>query len=423
MASIVKCNTCNIVIDELLAYVQNKVSIMDEDSLKRICVTSFKSDEIKRSKTLLFESLPADNKRIISRKGKAKENRDIEDIINFFKGSDHVTRPVFVARQLEKLPPLTFNSVDVTKLLKDLLVLQNEVKDLREKCVTVDQLENIKKDIKKGFSEDALDSSPALQHRNVWVNTKRGACLDSGPMGLSQINASPENNSLLASSSKTPTESRKINYPTPKKTTNSDSAVAAALAAEEGSGKACTAGTDNTEGSIAGNLSEQLIDTATHVNISPLSENANRKSFVDILKTDGEWKTVPTGRQKQQKNTYRYLGRVGVSGDKPGRFRAAEKHVPIFITKVHKDTTEQDIADYIFEQTSVHISLDKITTSKEKHYHAYKFFVPESKLPIFLDSKLWPENIIFRRFTNFRSKYTSIRAADGLCILLDDKKS
>jgi hypothetical protein len=48
MSSVLKCNSCNIVIDELLSYIQNKISIVDEETLVRICTTSFSSDEIKK---------------------------------------------------------------------------------------------------------------------------------------------------------------------------------------------------------------------------------------------------------------------------------------------------------------------------------------------------------------------------------------
>lgn len=50
------------------------------------------------------------------------------------------------------------------------------------------------------------------------------------------------------------------------------------------------------------------------------------------------------------------------------------------------------------------ISLEKITFKQERDHKAFKFFVPEHKLSMFLDDKLWPQGIIFRRFVNFRQK-------------------
>lgn len=107
MSVILKCNVCNIVIDEMFSYIQNKISVSDEETLVRICTSSFTSEEIKISKTLLFESLPTSQRKIV-RKNKRKEERDLEDIINVLKTVDPDFVPLFVAHQLEKLPPILF---------------------------------------------------------------------------------------------------------------------------------------------------------------------------------------------------------------------------------------------------------------------------------------------------------------------------
>lgn len=155
MTSIIKCSTCNIVIDELLTFVQNKILIIEDDSLIQILKSSFKNDKIKRSKSLLFESIPTE-KRNITRKKAGKETCDLD------------TRPVFVARDLEKLPPVTFDHVDVTKMLKELVLLQSEIKDIRSSFVTKDQLNDMKAEILKSLpSTSTLDQSFSSYWRNI----------------------------------------------------------------------------------------------------------------------------------------------------------------------------------------------------------------------------------------------------------------
>ncbi|XP_063545822.1 uncharacterized protein LOC134753809 [Cydia strobilella] len=214
--SLVKCNKCNIVIDELLAYVQNKLSIIDEDSLMRICVSAFKSEEIKRSKQLLFESLPTE-KRMITRKNAGKENRDLADIISLLKGTNSELVPIFVARSLEKLPPLTFDHLDVTKLLKDLVLMQTEIRDIKEKYATKDQLKDeILRLTPIAPTPDPL-SVPSRFRSFINVNTKRGGYVDSGPTGLSQLdtttNYNTSYNKISASSPKQNSEESVMEYP------------------------------------------------------------------------------------------------------------------------------------------------------------------------------------------------------------------
>lgn len=74
MSWTIKCNSCNIVIDELLSYIQNKISIADEETSVKICASTFSTEQINKSKELLFESVPTDQRKTI-RKGKGKENR------------------------------------------------------------------------------------------------------------------------------------------------------------------------------------------------------------------------------------------------------------------------------------------------------------------------------------------------------------
>lgn len=41
---------------------------------------------------------------------------------------------------------------------------------------------------------------------------------------------------------------------------------------------------------------------------------------------------------------------------------------------------------------------------QEKHYNAYKLFVTKHKIDTFLDDKLWPSGVSFRRFVHFHMR-------------------
>ncbi|XP_060810103.1 uncharacterized protein LOC132904205 [Amyelois transitella] len=189
MTDIVKCNVCNIVIDEMLSYIQNKISVIDEESLVRICVSAFTGEEIKNSKSLLFSAIPTERRKI-QRKRKGKESRDMDDIIMLFKSTDPENLPVFVARQLEKLPPVTFDHLDCTKLLKDLTRMSAEIENIKSRYATLSQLEEMKLDVNR-FKSMSIPATPCFN-----VNMKRGAWgRNSGPMGLSQFQNSTLNES------------------------------------------------------------------------------------------------------------------------------------------------------------------------------------------------------------------------------------
>ncbi|KAF9414414.1 hypothetical protein HW555_007668 [Spodoptera exigua] len=160
---------------------------MDEETIVRICSTAFLVEEIESAKNLLFEALPA-KQRNVSRKGSGKSTRDLYDIISVLKQADPEEIPIFVAKELHKLPPVTFDHVDVTRLLKDILILQKDLIEIKDTYVTSTQLNEVKNEVEN------LKQASIVNNFDLNVNQKRGGscridsfCLDSGPSGLPHI--------------------------------------------------------------------------------------------------------------------------------------------------------------------------------------------------------------------------------------------
>lgn len=69
-----KCASCDVVINELLAFLWNVLDFMDEESIHQLCTSSFSAEDITNAKKLLFESLPSVKKPPNRRKeGKKKD--------------------------------------------------------------------------------------------------------------------------------------------------------------------------------------------------------------------------------------------------------------------------------------------------------------------------------------------------------------
>ncbi|XP_063617224.1 uncharacterized protein LOC134790385 [Cydia splendana] len=117
--------------NELLAFVQNAIDTMDEVNIRQICKSSFSEDDICSGKALLFQSLgKTDQMPFRQRDGGVKS---LQDIIKLFKETDPDDVPDFVAKRLDRLPPVTFDHVDVTRLLKDITFLKTSLAEVQSK--------------------------------------------------------------------------------------------------------------------------------------------------------------------------------------------------------------------------------------------------------------------------------------------------
>lgn len=151
---------------------RNKLDVMDEISLSQICISAFSVDEIVSAKQLLFESVPTDRLNI-TRKGDRKKHRDIDDIISIMKQTNPDLLPIFVARDLQKLPPITFDHVDVTRFLKDNLLLKEKLRNIREQYVTLEQFNLLKNEVVN------LQTASLVNNYECNINTKRGVPISS----------------------------------------------------------------------------------------------------------------------------------------------------------------------------------------------------------------------------------------------------
>lgn len=402
-SNIVKCTSCNIVINELLSFIQNKVDVMDEVSLVQICTSSFSTEEIEAAKNLLFQSI-ATTKRNITRKREGKAGRDLDDIISLLKGTDPELVPIFVARNLQKLPPITFDHVDVTRLLKDILVLQQDMKSIKESYATTDDLAALKDDII--FLRTA---SLINDQERVNVNIRRGGFIednvslncDSGPIGLPHF-FDKTSDSLLHNNNNYNDEANST------REVNDRSARAYATVAKRAElhveapprctmVSTCETPTQLTEASVLRSGTSKRIDESLS---SQRAQPTNSKTMAcDGAQQKDDWILVQNKRKKAKE---RFRGQKGKASVMPGsKFRSADTQIPIFIYNVNKEASEQDIADYVYAQTQITVRPEKVMTKSEKEYNSFKMHIPKSKLPLFSEDTFWPENVFYRRYYIF----------------------
>lgn len=434
----VKCAKCNIVINEMLAFVNNKLDVMDEESISRICVSAFSEDDIVAAKNLLFESIPTIKKQKKSRKRDGKTLRNIDDIIIALKETEPEEIPIFVARELQKLPPILFDHVDVTKILKDLLVVQQDISRIKEQFATSEQLDILKCEI------DLLKHTSPINTNECNVNTRRGAgrmdsfegaddplgsCLGDVRVGNQCLTlSSPETVYCKIGEKKLPAEgicdsisqntkrSPAIQTSVDNKTMSKSQPYAKRdRSHNHGVSKGGDAGHKRATSAGMINHPTQLIARPTTGNSrhtdNALSKHATmnlQKTMADVVK-DGEWKREERSDGWITVQRRRYRNRFAGSRGKAvveinTNFKAAEIKVPIYIYNVAKDVTVCDINKYVTSKSNLNVTVEKMKMRLEKEYNSFKVFVPKDKIDLFMDADFWPIGVAYRRFVEFKNK-------------------
>ena len=163
-----------IIIDDVLCYIQNKMKILGLDPIISLCEPVFGPEKIENAKQNLFELCYEENDKTErkTRIGQHKNASNIRDIYNLLHEKGE-SAPVFVARDLNTLPPVTINSLDISVLLTENKTLRAEVAVMKK---TMEEQTQVHKDMFEMMKTlaarvDKLDGSAELSAPNVGIGS------------------------------------------------------------------------------------------------------------------------------------------------------------------------------------------------------------------------------------------------------------
>lgn len=148
-----------VVEDELLNFLSVKMKTMSHDEIVILATNAFDSEWIESSKKALFE-LCSTTQRNVSHKGAQKDANNIKSCLKVLNECGENV-PRFVSYYLDDLPPVTFNSLDVSCLLTRMEQLSAEVATLKD---TVKIQAEVGNDLRMA-TESICDRLGALERR------------------------------------------------------------------------------------------------------------------------------------------------------------------------------------------------------------------------------------------------------------------
>lgn len=124
-------NGKTLVEDELLNFLVVKMKTLSQDDIILLTVNHFGSEWIENSKKTLFELCPQTTQRFVTHKGPQKDANNIKSCLKVLNEAGE-NIPHFVSHHLDELPPVTFNSVDVSCMLQTLERVSADITSLKQ---------------------------------------------------------------------------------------------------------------------------------------------------------------------------------------------------------------------------------------------------------------------------------------------------
>ena len=334
-------------VDELLCYISNKINLVPADNLITLCVGSFTEQQIENSKSKFYcmckhgpeDIVISETTRFIRRKGENKSVNNIKDIIALFL-EQKTNIPRFVAADLNNLPPLTMNSIDLITVLKCIETLKSDMANLKA-CVLAQQA--AMKEVQ----------SYAVQNQTA--------------------NMSNMFRSISTMATRTPNDSVYV----PDKT------YAQALVAQP-----------------VTNKQRQVMQSRDSTNNRNRSK---QRANVEISSADDNENQREEGFQpvhyRRRKNTRTFI--TGKSKKDSGLAGIARKPVAnVFVTRLPPNCTEVAIHDFLLTNLQLDCTVEKITNTKhEESFSSFHVQCNDCADPeVMLNPDIWPENCLFRKW-------------------------
>ncbi|KAG7298452.1 hypothetical protein JYU34_018080 [Plutella xylostella] len=394
-----------LMVSEVLAFVQNKLDTMDVISLEQICLTSFKEAELAAAKKLLADTATT-AVRLVPRRGDGSMKRDLQDIIRVFQETDPDDIPTYVARDLYKLPPVTFDHVDVTRLLKDIVLLRAEIDEIRGKL-------------------EASERASASMQRELSTMRNADAAVAASPPPAREVQAQRV---PVTASIATDTVSRRVNDPPPatyaERTRDAACPLRAAAPAPPRPAAAAPSTTRSQQEAApapprprprprrrrraAPQAAPQVTLAAAGALAAP--PRAPRNAAVD---KDGfilVEKRSPRRRNRNKRGT----------APAACSLKAATPTVDIYVSRIHANMAHDNIMRYVkersvgrTEQPVQVLAIERLQSAKQTDFKSFRLRVPADQQKVLLDKDFWPAGIVFRRYREakqtIKSPVTSAR--------------
>ncbi|VVC87941.1 unnamed protein product [Leptidea sinapis] len=252
-------------------------------------------------------------------------------------------QPTYVAKDLNRLPPVSFDHVDVTRLLKDILILKTELQHLRNDSISKLEMDNLKTSI---VTEVCSRIGPSSDTRNVPVRSRNKV----ENAGTKLLNTD-KTRAILTSP-----------LPRRKRSDSLDTVVSP----------------------------PSYRDIANRTSIQRINVDPMRTGCKAVNEHDDDGFTVFVNNRK--KRQLRNNNRCGTATD-PSKLKVAQLPEAIYLSRLETTCTVEDVKEHIESKGAQAIDVLILPQRKELDFRSFKIIVAKQNLDTFLSTEFWPADL------------------------------
>jgi hypothetical protein len=397
-----------VVINELLCFVSNKMDIMPYDTIVKLCMDVYNDEEVEDAKTILFDLCMTESGRRITRKGTEKRKHNLHDILNLLHKSEPNDVPCFAARDLSKLPPIHYNHMDMSVILKEMEMVKGDITELKiAQLATLEICRDRSKPRKEKSGVVTAKQHPggeSVHHGQMLsvqadpdaVGTRAGAngtdyITDTddksdedsdGEVGLEEVAGADKGPPVAAAKEKEDGELDDSWTELKQLVSSRRANVSGAIKANAYSGGGING--SSTPTTRAPSFAKMAADLAVHgMTPGPRASDTDEEGFRSVTKRK---KPVVIGTAKS----------AVLRGVQSG-VKYLPQTAAVFVTRLAPGTKEEDVSDYVRSVFGVDAQCESLN-ARYNTYTSFKVVVNANNLEGLMNPMLWPEQVLVRKF-------------------------
>lgn len=366
-----------LVLNEVLCYIMNRINVIDEITLIRICVTNFSENEILVAKAKLREFVETP---LVTRKGDGKASKNVQDIIKILKESATNIMPIFVAKDLHRIPPITFDDLDVSRILRELASMRSEMNSLKytgetnkEEIIEVKgELTKVKNLITQSQPVCHRVREPLGERHNTDEIVGRSTPFTKDIAGQHKLDVTPQSTTQNARYAE-------------------DTPVDSPTQLNEWGPPALPSFVENTD-------SLQINVPRSYRNIVV----SRPKPLPKPRQVDPDGYELVTKPRKKQQQMMRNRRGNGVLNE---MLQAAPSTTTLYISRTKKTITSELIKEYITSKGESVINIEYLKPYQPTSFNSFLVTIDTDKMDTFLSAGFWPAGIVYRKYVYKRNSF------------------